>query len=135
MTYVRATTEVLAEIEADPSALMRLNASEIDSVVWWLGAPQELRDRAGGSRLGLPADEECALRLAAELADERKTLPNPIAAIALALGWAHPHEHEMLRWLAEYEVRFWLGSAFARLLKKGFIRALNNGLMVVWRPT
>lgn len=129
MSYVRTTDEIL------DGGTRAVTEEELDALIAWAGAPDELLAIEPADVLGLPDAMRCALALVLELAGEGGALIRPLEAIAHRLGWSSPDEHEALRWVARERVRHWLGPALRALCDRGFLRLLDAGaLLVTWRP-
>lgn len=58
---------------------------------------------------------------------------DPLEAIACRLGWARPDESDLMRRLGATRVHWWLGAPIDALVRRGFVRRLAEGaLLVTW---
>ena len=151
MTPVRPTAAVLAQVAAEPRAVMRLPEAEIVATVDWVMF-RTVSDYAplATTVVGVSDMERCVLALLAELADARGVVVgNPLSRMAERLGWLTPPVR--FAWIdgdlvdlvtGDYArteepdleaANDWLAEPFDRLVRRGYVRRLADGVMLVRR--
>lgn len=125
MSYVRTRDEIGLDWR-------RATDAEADEWFAWADLPPELADVEPADTIGIPDSQRAALALLMDVSGGAG-IASPLEAIACRLGWTAPGEHRLLRQLAMTRVHHWLGGPIDALARRGFVRRLDGGaLLVTW---
>lgn len=152
MRPVRPTHAVVEALAADPLALLTLPEEDLDAALDWLAFRTITVDPPlATTAVGVPDLERCVLALLAEQADARGMVAgSPLSLMAERLGWVTPAprftfgpDGELVDACEGGEppadvvdresAAEWLGPPLESLIRRGYVRRLRDGVMLVRR--